>query len=625
MTGSYDLRLVALSVFISLLGAYAAVELAERISAARGRARLWWVIGGAAASGLGTWSMHYTGMLSFSLPVPVLYDWPTVVISFLPAVVSAAVALFLINSWNLRWGRALAGSIFIGGGIATMHYTGMAAMRFEGRCRYSPSLVALSVILAILFLLMKLTILFRDEATPPRLRKAAAVLLLGAANPVMHYTGMAATTFLQSTELPDVSHAVRISLVAAEAITFVPIMVLAVAAVTSVVDRLREQGALLERALEAALEASRVKSAFIANTSHEIRTPLNVITGYVDLIGEHLTEQNDESLKDYIEGTRRACERLLRTIGNMLDISKIEAGAFDLAPTRLEIGRWLEHLLADFRVMAEQKGIALTCTIEVPDASVIFDEYCLTQALTNLLDNALKFTNRGSVTCRLYRESDGTLCLEIRDTGIGIGEEYLPHLFEPFSQERSGLARQFQGSGLGLALTRRYLELNGARISVKTEQGQGTTFTIQFPPESEAKGRSPRQPTEASSRPTILVVDDDVDTQQYMRIALRQRYDVVISASGKEMRQVLDARPDVALILMDLALDAEEDGLTLARYLRGQERWRRIPIIAVTALAAPEDRERALEAGCDDYVPKPISRRDLFAKIDALVSRQTSV
>src|SRR6266851_3167780 len=269
--------------------------------------------------------MHYTGMLSFSLPVPVLYDWPTVVISFLPAVVSAAVALFLINSWNLRWGRALAGSIFIGGGIATMHYTGMAAMRFEGRCRYSPSLVALSVILAILFLLMKLTILFRDEATPPWLRKAGSILLLGAANPVMHYTGMAATTFLQSSELPDVSHAVSVSILATEAITIVPIMVLAVAAVTSVVDRLREQGALLERALDAALEASRVKSAFIANTSHEIRTPLNIITGYVDLIGEHLAAQNDESLKGYMEGTRRACVRLLRTIGNMLDISKIEA------------------------------------------------------------------------------------------------------------------------------------------------------------------------------------------------------------------------------------------------------------------------------------------------------------
>jgi protein-histidine pros-kinase len=232
-------------------------------------------------------------------------------------------------------------------------------------------------------------------------------------------------------------------------------------------------------------------SAFIANVSHEIRTPLNLITGYTDLIDEHLAEQNDESLKDYVEGTQRACARLLRTIGSVLDISKIQAGAFGLVPTRLEIGPLLERLVVDFRVIADRKGIALTCTIDALGASVVFDEYCLMQALTNLLDNACKFTERGSITCRLYRAPDGTLCLEIRDTGIGISEEYLPHLFEPFSQERSGSVRQFQGTGLGLALTRKYLELNGAMISVQSEKGKGTTFTIHFSSsESEADNRS---------------------------------------------------------------------------------------------------------------------------------------
>ncbi len=488
MVRSYDFRIVALSILISMLGAYAALELAERIAAARGRAWLRWVIGGATASGLGTWSMHYTGMLALSLPVPVLYHWPTVVLSFLPAVVSAAAGLFLVNLLNIRWGRALVGSILIGGGIAAMHYTAMAAMRFEGMCRYSPALVTASVILPMLFSLaaLQLRFLFPDEATAPKLRRAASVLLLGAANPVMHYTGMAATTFLRSAEAPGFSHAVSISLVATEAITIVPIMVLAVAVVTSVVDRLREQRDLLEAARDAALEASRLKSAFIANVSHEIRTPLNVITGYTELIGEHLAEQKDQSLKDYAEGTQRACARLLRTIGNILDISKIETGAFNLVPTRLEIGPLLERLLADFRLIAERKGIALTYTIDTPGASVVFDEYCLTQALTNLLDNALKFTERGAITCRLYRTPDGTLCLEIRDTGMAISEEYLPHLFEPFSQERSGSSRQFQGSGLGLALTRKYLELNGATISVQTEKGKGTTFTIHFSRESEA-------------------------------------------------------------------------------------------------------------------------------------------
>jgi PAS domain S-box-containing protein len=385
----------------------------------------------------------------------------------------------------------------------------------------------------------------------------------------------------------------------------------------------------LERVRDTALEASRLKSAFIANMSHEIRTPLNVIAGYADLVGEHLAEHNDESQKDFVEGIQRACSRLSRTIDNILDISKIEAGAFNLAPAKLEIDRLLEHLLTDFRVIAERKGIALTCTIDTPGAAIVFDEYCLTQALTNLLDNALKFTERGGVAYQLYRATDARLCVEIRDTGIGISQEYLSRLFQPFSQEHSGDARKFQGSGLGLALTRKYLELNGAEISVQSEKGEGTTFTIRFSWESEAESRSDSQsvdrPQAVTSRATILVVEDDAETQAYMRAILRPRYNVVIAASGAEMRKVLEVQRDVSLILLDVALGEDEDGLPLVRHLHGQERWKRIPIIAVTAYATPEDRKRVLEAGCDDCLSKPVTRRDLLAKIDAFLLRPRSV
>jgi PAS domain S-box-containing protein len=381
----------------------------------------------------------------------------------------------------------------------------------------------------------------------------------------------------------------------------------------------------LERVRDTALEASRLKSAFIANMSHEIRTPLNVIAGYADLVGEHLAEHNDESQKDFVEGIQRACSRLSRTIDNILDISKIEAGAFNLAPAKLEIDRLLEHLLTDFRVIAERKGIALTCTIDTPGAAIVFDEYCLTQALANLLDNALKFTERGGVAYRLYRTTDARLCVEIRDTEIGISQEYLSRLFQPFSQEHSGDARKFQGSGLGLALTRKYLELNGAEISVQSEKGEGTTFTIRFSRESEAESRSDSQsvdrPQAVTSRATILVVEDDAETQAYMRAILRPRYNVVITASGAETRKVLEVQRDVSLILLDVALGEDEDGLPLVRHLRGQERWKRIPIIAVTAYATPEDRKRVLEAGCDDCLSKPVTRRDLLAKIDAFLLR----
>ena len=280
--------------------------------------------------------------------------------------------------------------------------------------------------------------------------------------------------------------------------------------------------------------------------------------------------------------------------------------------------------MQDFRITAERKGITLSSAIETTDAGVVFDEYCLNQALTNLLDNAIKFTDRGAVTLRLYRATDGTLSLELHDTGIGIGQEFLPKLFTPFSQEQSGNTRRFEGTGLGLTLVRKYLELNSSRISVESEKGNGTTFTVSFPKENPPPQRS--EPSRGQSEPhaahpAILIVEDDRDTQAFMRVTLAQRYEVLLAASTEEARRVLEAQPTVSAILMDLDLRGAEDGLDLTRSLRAHRRWMQIPIVALTAYATLEDRNSALEAGCDDFVAKPISRNDLIAKIDALLTR----
>jgi NO-binding membrane sensor protein with MHYT domain len=226
MVGSYDYGFVVLSVLISILAAWAAPDLAGRVTAARGRARLAWVVGGAMASGIGTWSMHYTGMLAFELPVPVWYDWPTVTLSLLPAVCATTAALFVVSRRKIGPLRALAAGIFIGAGISGLHYAAMEAMRLHGMRHYSYPLVTLSVILAIVTSLIGLWLmfLFRDEPTGRRLRKAASVLAMGVANPVMHYIGMAATTFTRSAEAPDLAHAVSISLVSVEGITIVPLI-----------------------------------------------------------------------------------------------------------------------------------------------------------------------------------------------------------------------------------------------------------------------------------------------------------------------------------------------------------------------------------------------------------------
>jgi two-component system, sensor histidine kinase and response regulator len=181
LVGSYDVRVVALSIVIAVLASYVALDLGERVTAARGRARLLWLIGGATAMGIGIWSMHYTGMLAFHLPVPMRYYWPTALVSLLTAMFASVVGLFVASRRQMGWQRAIAGSLFMGGGIVGLHYIAMASMRLPAMVRYSPPLVLLSVLLAIVFSLLALwlTFLFRDGASGWGWRKAASALLMG--------------------------------------------------------------------------------------------------------------------------------------------------------------------------------------------------------------------------------------------------------------------------------------------------------------------------------------------------------------------------------------------------------------------------------------------------------------
>jgi PAS domain S-box-containing protein len=236
----------------------------------------------------------------------------------------------------------------------------------------------------------------------------------------------------------------------------------------------------LREARDKALEASRLKSSFLANVSHEIRTPLNIILGYGSLVAAHLEERHDPSQLAMLEGIRRAGRRLRDTINSILDISKIESGAFEIRPERVKLAPLIERQLEDFRSLARTKDLSLSCDIEVGDAAVTFDPYCLENALTNLLANAVKFTERGEVRVRLARDGRGSLALSVCDTGIGIDPMFAARLGEAFAQEDSGPGRRFEGSGLGIALTKSYLELNGASLSVESTKGKGSRFTIHF-------------------------------------------------------------------------------------------------------------------------------------------------
>ena len=239
LTTSYDVRLVTLSVVIAICASYAALDLTGRVTAARGRSRALWLGGGASAMGLGIWSMHYIGMLAFKLPVPVAYDWPTVVLSLLAAIAASAIALYVVSREALTPQSVLIGSGTMGAGIAAMHYIGMAAMRSTAMCFYNPMLVALSVALAVTisFAALGLTFRVRNDRTAPIGAKAVTATVMGLAVPVMHYVGMAAATFAPSNMAPDLSHAVSISSLGTVSITLVTLVVLGVAVLTSVFDR----------------------------------------------------------------------------------------------------------------------------------------------------------------------------------------------------------------------------------------------------------------------------------------------------------------------------------------------------------------------------------------------------
>jgi len=239
LIGSYNYALVALSVLIAMFASYAALDLAGRVTAAGGWTRVFWLLGGAGAMGTGIWSMHYIGMLAFILPIPVAYHWPTVLLSLFAAVLASVIALYVVSRQKMGASRAVAGSVLMGAGIASMHYIGMAAMRLPAICQFNSPLVVVSVVFAVLisFAALWITFHFRDEKTGIGREKLAGAVVMGAAIPVMHYTGMAAASFTPLGMPADLSRAVSISTLGTAGIAAVTFVVLGLAVLTSWVDR----------------------------------------------------------------------------------------------------------------------------------------------------------------------------------------------------------------------------------------------------------------------------------------------------------------------------------------------------------------------------------------------------
>ncbi len=248
------------------------------------------------------------------------------------------------------------------------------------------------------------------------------------------------------------------------------------------ISRQKEIEENLRKAKELAEKSNRMKSEFLAQVSHEIRTPLNIILSFSQLLRDELQDKIDDYLKEGFDSIQSAGNRLIRTIDLILGMSELQTNSYEPNPKKVDIYTdILEPLKHEFQVFTKQKGLALIFENKADDSHVVTDHFSVTKILENLIDNAIKYTNKGEVKVTVYRQEDGHLAVSVKDTGKGISKEYLPHIFEPFSQEEHGYSRRFEGNGLGLALVKEYCRLNKIEIKVDSEVGKGTTFTIVFP------------------------------------------------------------------------------------------------------------------------------------------------
>src|SRR6202045_2593794 len=305
---SHNYTLVALSVLIAIFASYAALDLTGRVTAAGGWTRVFWLLGGAGAMGTGIWSMHYIGMLAFILPIPVAYHWPTVLLSLFAAVLASVIALYVVSRQKMGAAQAVAGSGLMGAGFSSMHYIGMAAMRLPALCQFDSFLVVLSVVFAVLGSLAALwiTFHFRDEKTGIGREKLAGAVVMGAAIPVMHYTGMAAASFTPSSMPADLSHAVSISTLGTAGIAAVTFIVLGLALLTSWVDR-----RFATQTLELQEEKLQRSEAYLAEAQRLSHTGS---FGWRPSTGEILCSEETFRIFQYDRATKPTVELVLQRV-----------------------------------------------------------------------------------------------------------------------------------------------------------------------------------------------------------------------------------------------------------------------------------------------------------------------
>jgi PAS domain S-box-containing protein len=763
--GSWNYLLVALSVLVAAYASFIALQVTDQARRTHNprRQRLT-IMAASLALGGGIWSMHFIGMLAFRLEAAIGYDFRITLISITPAVLASWLALTLISREKIGNLQLLLGGIFVGAGIGTMHYTGMAAMDMTMSLHYEPLVFALSIIVAVILAIISLSIRFRlSDKLALRIKhlhiNMLSSLVMGLAISGMHYTGMAAARFTLSPELigstglasASLSLALGISVVAITISSLVltinllykyrdatllarknasrlqATMATAIDAIISfdrdghviranqaitsmlgwegeqvkgesinkVLPFIRIEGEKLcihddgrseekplidddcetvaisqggesipvrlavgyselddesffvafisdlsqrvamenelRHARDKAERAAKVKEMFLASMSHEIRTPMNAVIGFSDIL---LKDKSFQGLQQkHLNTINSSARSLLHLLDDILDTAKLEQGKVELSLVNFSLKEEIGQLISTLWVQADAKGLDL-----ISNCSAALEDYYygapdkLRQILTNLIGNAIKFTERGQVILSVRPSDDNRVYFEVTDTGIGIPADRLESIFTPYNQADSSVSRRFGGTGLGTTISKQLVELMGGRIQVNSEPGVGSQFYFDIPLQAGSKVEV--QTTENVSRLpalTILVADDAPFNLDLMEAILQEQgHSMIRACDGLEAVKLFRSRqPD--LILMDIQMP-NLDGLDASKQIRSIEAQQALaatPIIALTAGVFAQNRDAAIEAGMDGFVNKPVDaptlNREMARVINADKDADTSL
>ncbi|OAS24862.1 MHYT domain-containing protein [Methylobacterium platani] len=675
MPAAYDLGITVASLLIAIAATGAAFAWVSREGAGTRD-----VLVSGLLMGVGVAGMHYTGMAAMRLPGNLAYSLPVVAVSVAIAVTAATAALWLTFRQNSVW-QKLAAACVMGLTVAGMHYTGMAAATFTAEAagahaahatalgvnQQNLALAVAGVTFVILFLAMmagsfdQRRIQRRLHVSEERFRSAVRAVdgvmwtadALGnlveeqpgweqiSGQTFAEYRGGGWTTAIHPEDLAEtrrvwtaavrggtpyvVEHRVRSPDGAwrYHSVRAVPVRdadgaVREWVGVHADVTERRAFETELKDARDAAEEHSRAKSRFLANMSHELRTPLSAVIGYSEMLEEEAEELGQDSLLKDLGKIKSNAQHLLGLINDVLDLSKVEAEKMELYPEDIDVAAFVTDAAGTVEGLVAKKGNVLALDVAGDVGRARTDATKLRQCVFNLLSNAAKFTEGGTITLRAARDVDPSgdwLLFTVADTGIGMSPEQVGRLFERFTQADESTTRNYGGTGLGLALSRAFAQLLGGDITVDSVEGEGTSFTLRVP------AAAPEQAVEAAPAPRenqvtvgdlVLVIDDEANQRELMtRFLERQRFAVRTAGNGRtglDLARSLKPRA----ILLDVMMP-EMDGWSVLAALKADPDTAGIPVVMVSFVA---DAALSASLGAVEAIPKPVDWGRLRTVLD---------